>query len=235
MTRFGAYDKIEMYNTSVFHKNSTFTRGLNSRLSIVVKNTKAVSYIYILKKLVVFNSLLYRLFFFFLFLSNKKHPQLDRIDAYVLNLNFKKNRFFPQLKDTFFKKTVFNNSLGIISKYFSLRKSYLRGKSSYLLTAAYLRRLLLNINILKLRLEITKVPKYLKDIIRVLLTSANVFYKNPFNNSIIVNERATPTSFIFSYVFFTNNKSWGVIKRKKRGRLKRKISKKIILLNNVLD
>lgn len=224
-----------MYNTNVFRKNNTFTKNLNSHLSAIVKNNKVVNYICILKKFVVFNSLLYRLFFFFLFLSSKTASQSGRIDAYILNLNFKKNRFFPQLKDTFFKKTVFNNSLGIISKYFSLRKSYLRGKSSYLLTAAYLRRLLLNINILKLRLEITKVPKYLKDIIRVLLTSANVFYRNPFNNNIIVNERARPTSFIFSYVFFTNNKSWGVIKRKKRGRLKRKISKKIILLNNVLD
>ena len=224
-----------MYNTNVFRKNNTFTKNLNSHLSMIVKNNKVVNYICILKKFVVFNSLLYRLFFFFLFLSSKTALQSDRIDAYILNLNFKKNRFFPQLKDTFFKKTVFNNSLGIISKYFSLRKSYLRGKSSYLLTAAYLRRLLLNINILKLRLEITKVPKYLKDIIRVLLTSANVFYRNPFNNNIIVNERARPTSFIFSYVFFTNNKSWGVIKRKKRGRLKRKISKKIVLLNNVLD
>lgn len=130
---------------------------------------------------------------------------------------------------------MFNNSLGIISKYFSLRKSYLRGKSSYLLSATYLRRLLVNINIRKLRLEITKVPKYLKDILRVLLASANVFYKNPFNTNIIINEKVTRTNFIFPYVFFINNKSWGIIKRKKRGRLKRKISKKIILLNSILD
>ena len=127
-----------MYNTNVFRKNNTFTKNLNSHLSMIVKNNKVVNYICILKKFVVFNSLLYRLFFFFLFLSSKTALQSDRIDAYILNLNFKKNRFFPQLKDTFFKKTVFNNSLGIISKYFSLRKSYLRGKSSYLLTAAYL-------------------------------------------------------------------------------------------------
>jgi len=37
------------------------------------------------------------------------------------------------------------------------------------------------------------------------------------------------------YINFTNNKSLGPVKKKKKGRLKRKISKKIILYNNVLD
>ena len=234
MIRFNTYDRLDVYNVNLYRKNNIFLKFLNKFLLQAIRK-ETLKYTFIWKKFSTFNFFMYKFFFPFIFFKGKLSSMESSIDAYTLNLNFKKNRFFPQLKDTFFKKTIFNNSLGIISKYFSLRKSFLRSKSSYLLTATYLRRLLVNINILKLRLEITKVPKYLKDIFRVLLASANVFYKNPLNNSHIVNEKVSPINFSFPYVFFTNNKSWGVIKRKKRGRLKRKISKKVILLNNILD
>jgi len=39
----------------------------------------------------------------------------------------------------------------------------------------------------------------------------------------------------FSYIYFFNNKPYGVLKRKKKGRLKRKITKKLTLLNSILD
>lgn len=161
--------------------------------------------------------------------------ELNNLLDYTLNLNFKRNRFFPQFKDTIFKKTIFNNSLGTISKYFSRRKSYLRGKSSYLLSAAYTRRILTSLGVNYLYLEITKIPKYLKDIIRVVTTNTNVLYKNPFNPKDIVNEKVNPIELKFKYVFFFNNKPYSVVKIKKKGRLKRKISKKITLLNNILD
>ena len=160
---------------------------------------------------------------------------MDNGVDYTLNLNFKRNRFFPQFKDTSFKKTIFNNSLGIISKYFSRRKSYLRGKSSYLLSAAYLRRMLTSLNVNYLHLEITKIPKYLKDIVRIITVNTNVLYKNPFSPRDIVNEKTNPIELRFKYVFFFNNKPYSVVKIKKRGRLKRKISKKVTLLNNILD
>merc|ERR1712146_663293 len=99
------------------------------------------------------------------------------------------------------QETVFNNSLGIISKYFSERKSYLRGKSSYLLSAAYLRRLLINLGLTKLKLEISKIPKYLKEIIRVITTNTNVLYNSPFSKNLVINEKANPVEIVFLMFF----------------------------------
>jgi len=180
-------------------------------------------------------SFLFTFYYKYLFTWVKLVNELNNPLDYTLNLNFKRNRFFPQFKDTIFKKTIFNNSLGTISKYFSRRKSYLRGKSSYLLSAAYIRRILTSLGVNYLYLEITKIPKYLKDIIRVVTANTNVLYKNPFNPKDIVNEKVNPVELKFKYVFFFNNKPYSVVKIKKKGRLKRKISKKITLLNNILD
>merc|ERR1711904_354578 len=50
---------------------------------------------------------------------------------FLLHLNFKRNRYFPQLLDLSSRSTIFNVSLGIMSKYFSKKKNFLRSKSSY--------------------------------------------------------------------------------------------------------
>ena len=86
-----------------------------------------------------------------------------------------------------------------------------------------------------LQLEIVKIPKYFKDILRVITTNTNVLYRNPFNTEVLINEKSSPINIEFLYIYFFNNKPYGVVKRKKKGRLKRKISKKVVLLNNILD
>merc|ERR1711865_133868 len=55
-------------------------------------------------------------------------------NEYNLMLNFKRNRFFPYFYMNEDKNTIFNNSLGIISKKFSEKKSFLKGKSSYIMS-----------------------------------------------------------------------------------------------------
>ena len=63
-----------------------------------------------------------------------------------------------------------------------------------------------------------------------LLNPGKKMYEHPFRSPTqIVDEN------IFSYVLFTNLKPHSLMKRKKKDRLKRKIAKKIVLLNNILD
>ena len=50
-----------------------------------------------------------------------------------------------------------------------------------------------------------------------------------------MNEKEIDLNIKFSFINFINNKSLGPVKKKKKGRLKRKISKKITLYNNILD
>lgn len=153
---------------------------------------------------------------------------------YSLYLAFKRNRFFPYFYLNYKKDCIFNNSLGIVSKHFSLKKAFLRSKSSYIMSAIYLRRLFIHLEVGVSYLTVTKTPKFLKDILNTILSNANSFYQHPFTNE-IVNEKQNNISVYFHYVNFINNKILGKVKIKKRGRLKRKISKRVHAYNSVLD
>lgn len=151
-------------------------------------------------------------------------------------LNFKNRRFFPLMSDIPTGKTIHNNSLGIIAKYFSNSKSYLRSKSSFLLSSSYLRRLVIHLLVKDFRLLIKKTPLFLKDILNTLFQTSNKLYRNPFNNKQLVNEKDMTSIFPkINYVMFVNNKDFGNPKNKKKGRLKRKISKRVFLLNSIVD
>jgi hypothetical protein len=156
-------------------------------------------------------------------------------NIYTLLLNFKRNRFFASFDMSKSKKTIFNNSLGIISKRFSEKKSFLKSKNSYIMNSSYTRRVLIYMNVVRMQMVIQKTPKFLKDIVNTLTTASNSLYKNPFVHSKLVNEKELNPMIYFEYLVFVNNKALGPIKKKKRGRLKRKIHKKIIAYNNMLD
>ena len=156
--------------------------------------------------------------------------------VYEMVLNFKRNRFFPYFRMKIPKDCIFNLSLGILSKNFSLRKSFLRSKSSYLMSASYVRRMLTYIRPARLNLNIRRTPKYLKDILSVMMEKSNVLYKHPLKNELVNEKEFTPHDAIsLEYINFVTSKALGPIKKKKRGRLKRKISKKVILYNNIID
>ena len=168
---------------------------------------------------------------------NKKHVHTCKQSPYYLELIFMRNRFFPQLFTTLTGKTIFNVTLGIISNYFSKKKNFLRSKASYLMLATYIRRVLVGMSLLNLNLSIRGVPIHLNSILKHILSSSNVIYKNPFKDTAFVNEIEGSQSFTvhFSYVMFTSSKGFGLMKSKKKGRLKRKIAKRVISNNNILD
>merc|ERR1711865_969525 len=135
---------------------------------------------------------------------------VDSVKAIVRNLSINQynNRFFPYFYMNEDKNTIFNNSLGIISKKFSEKKSFLKGKSSYIMSSSYIRRLLLYIRVKRLRLNIIKTPKYLKDLLVTIMTNSNNLYRHPFKEE-IVNEKESNPSIYFDYVSFVNNKALG--------------------------
>ena len=155
---------------------------------------------------------------------------------YYLNLNFKRIRFFPFLKKDQKTEVFFNNSLGMVSKFFSKTKAFLRQKTSYLLSASFLRKILIYTNLKYLILKIKGVPLFLRDILSTIINPSVKVYEHPFKAPPqLIDEGALQHSFSFKYVVFTNLKPHSLMKRKQKGRLKRKIAKKIVLLNNILD
>ena len=160
---------------------------------------------------------------------------LTESNRHIFTLNFKKNKFFPYLSSEVEKQTLFNSSLGIFSRKFSLKKSFLRSKGSYLMSASFLRRMLLYLNLWPTTtLEIVKIPKYLTEILTTMFSNASAFHIDPFSGK-TVSESNVFARIIFDRVIFTNNKCYGTVKRKKRGRVKRKIARKLFLYNKVAD
>merc|ERR1711865_557559 len=97
------------------------------------------------------------------YLSNK--IDLVKVAQYYLNLNFKRIRFFPFLRKNGRTEVFFNNSLGMVSKFFSKTKAFLRQKTSYLLSAAFLRKIMLYTGLRQLISEVRGVPLFLRDIV----------------------------------------------------------------------
>ena len=104
----------------------------------------------------------------------------------------------------------------------------------YLLLAGFLRKVLLFASFRYLTLIVSKVPIFLKEILNTINTPVTNLYQNPFIES-ITDEKTLINNFQFSLIMFFNNKSFGQMKIKKRGRLKRKITKKITQINRILD
>lgn len=157
-------------------------------------------------------------------------------NTFNLDLKFKRNRFFPQLRLGWFDcKTIFNLSLGILARKFSTKKKFINSKSSYILSASYLRRFLVTISNIKIILKIVGLPIYLVEIIKTLLNQSNALYKDPYNNRKLINEKINNKTLNIEGLHFVRNKNFGKLKKKKIGRLKRKISKRIKNINNLLD
>ena len=83
-------------------------------------------------------------------------------------------------------------------------------------------------------LFIKKLPKYFNEIINNIELPSNSLYNNPFTNE-IVDEKIQKNYFNWVNIFFLNNRPFGLVKLKKKGRLKRKIKRKIILINQIND
>lgn len=153
---------------------------------------------------------------------------------YLLSLNFKRLRFFPGFKTT--KGTDFAHlSLGLLNSHFRKGKFFLKSKIVYLALASFFRKILIFSGIKTFFLHINRNPKYFLEILNTLLEPVINTYQNPFNVGKTINEQQWNPSFLFHSVIFTNPKPYGKVKVKQKGRLKRKISSRIISINRVLD
>lgn len=104
----------------------------------------------------------------------------------------------------------------------------------YLLLISFIRKTLIFIKTRSLLFVVTKTPLYLKEMMTTLHTPVVNVYANPFGANQI-EEAKINTAFSFPYLIFINNKNYGTHKLKKKGRLKRKITKRLVKNNYVTD
>merc|ERR1712118_234875 len=95
---------------------------------------------------------------------NKNYSYI--LNYIVLNINFKRNKFFPFIKKDNEMDTIINSSLGMIANFFSKKKYFLKSKTAYVLLASFLRKILIYSNFYKIVLKVQKKPIYLIEIIK---------------------------------------------------------------------
>ena len=69
----------------------------------------------------------------------------------------------------------------------------------------------------------------------LLLQPSGKNFINPLTTKSFSDVSQSANQFNFSYVFFLNTKSFSFLKLKKKGRVKRKIQRKLIKLNTIID
>lgn len=166
-----------------------------------------------------------------------KLANLKSCNCYHFIWNFKKNNLlYINLRGITKNKNknLTFASLGLFIKLFDKRKAMKRGKLIRLLMIKFFRKLFIIANVWKLILFVKKNPVFLPELL-------NTFHQPVFlpdskkkkNTNTSANVKFGAPKFI--YLFFLENKSFTLNKMKKKGRIKRKITKKLVLKNKITD
>ena len=120
-------------------------------------------------------------------------------------------------------------------KFFKYQKSLKKTKTFKLLLVKFLRKLLLVTGILKFALYVVRVPVHLSEVMRILTNPLIAPFFDPLRRVRILEDEHLYSRFNIRYIFFLKTVPFGCMKGKQRGRLKRKISKKVIQRNRIAD
>ena len=99
----------------------------------------------------------------------------------------------------------------------------------------YLRKLFIISKINNLILIIKKTPLFVNELINFLNTPIAHKYINPIDQKIIDESVNRYLAIRFSYFIFTENKNFSKNKTPAKGRIKRKILRKITFENKIID
>merc|ERR1711976_98609 len=145
-----------------------------------------------------------------------------------LLLNFKRFKFFPTLLNSKKNHTYITLSLGLFLSYFLKPKSFKKSKQLYILLITFFKKLLIHTQIRYLTLIVKFIPKYLTELI-TNLQSQNAIYLE--NTSLLT----TNYNIIIKNIIFSTTKHHFLKKLPKKGKLKRKVVRKIIKNNSIID
>lgn len=180
---------------------------------------------------------LYNLFFYSIFLDifylNKFLKKKNRL-IYFLILSFKKNKLYINLQNLN-KKNYLSLSTGFFIKFFEKRKSLKKNKTIKLLMAKYIRKIFLISKIKNIILVIKKIPVFINEIINFFNTPIAHKFLNPIDGKNIEESETNYTQFKFLYFLFIENKNFSKNKNPQKGRIKRKILRKVTFENKIVD
>lgn len=209
--------------------------SLRTNGKVNLKSQKYVGVVTFVKSLYHINVLFSRNFLTTLFRKSihLNHRRGYKWDQKILLLNFRRQRFFPSIQSLKNLTYVFA-SLGMFAKLFKKGKSFIKNRLVYFSLVGFLRKVLLFADIFKLILFVKGIPTYLPEMLTALNTPVIAEYKHPFFEEDI-DECKLQCHFVFSYFVFLSSRSYSFMKIRKKGRIKRKLTKRLVKLNRKVD
>lgn len=157
-------------------------------------------------------------------------------NPYSLVLNFNGSRLTLALLDPLLRRNFFSLRPGLILKYLEgRRKGAKRTLPVKLLLMRFLRKLLIVSKLDNFDVQVKGIPLQLAQLFNFLNRPMSHTFVDPFTGKVVDETGDFHTSFTYSMLTFIKYKPHGYQKTKKRGRIKRKIRRKIISSARVID
>ena len=152
-----------------------------------------------------------------------------------LYLTFNKHRFVITLTNSRERTTHLFITAGILLKYFQNRKSLKKNKAMRLLMARFLRKVLIILKLKRVVVYIRGIPLFFELFLNMLYKPLSHVFVNPLTGVEVDETLKNHLTLNIYKVFFNKVKPFGYQKTRKKGRVKRKIRRKLVKLNKVID
>lgn len=128
-------------------------------------------------------------------------------------------------------------SVGLLLKFFKNKKSFKKNKLLKILLMKYIRKLLIVADINYIDLYIKKTPVFLTELFNAFTTPIIAPFLNPITKMLYNDITATLSKPAFNIraLGFMKFKPYNFMKGHRKGRLKRKIMRRVVKLNRICD
>lgn len=128
-------------------------------------------------------------------------------------------------------------SVGLLLKFFKNKKSLKKNKLLKILLMKYIRKLLIVADIRYINLVIKKTPVFLNELFNAFTTPIIAPFFNPITKTVYndITSTLTKPAFNIKNLVFLKFKPYNSMKGHRKGRLKRKIMRRIVKSNRICD
>jgi hypothetical protein len=157
---------------------------------------------------------------------------------YNLYLTFTANKLFINLvSNGGMKYNYFSLSVGLFLRFLNGKKALKKNKLIKLLLMKYVRKLLIVSEIRDLVIYTKRTPVFFSELCNVLLSPIIRPFVNPLTSFLYDDTQlnSAKPKVVVKKIFFYKPKSFGTMKAPLKGRLKRKIMRRIIRTNRICD
>ena len=154
--------------------------------------------------------------------------------AYRVFFTFNLTRLYINLWDCG-RRNYASLSVGLFLKFFNKKRALKKNRVFRFLLVRFFRKLLITANIKNMALVFKRTPRDLLEIFRFLCSPLKAPFFNPVTQKVIEETRHKYHKLNIRYLYFLKSISYTSMKYRKKGRVKRKISRKVIKKNKLMD